>query len=221
MQHFKIILPYTLLVFLLFTQSCSNNNTVIQQDKLSLIISEMYLADQFIDNNPQFRAQADTLQVYSSIFRKYGYTTTDYSNSIKYYIKKGDTYKKINLQAKEILVKKSAELNKKLNIISEEWWATAQIAETPIKDLYKNIYIRSIKWIIVPRDTVIWKINDSIITDVPQNKLWWHNNIILKNNTITIIKHNSTIDDEKFTRNYKMKHKRKDIKERLILKNDK
>lgn len=140
----------------------------------------MYLADQFIETHPQFKIQADTMQVYGAIFKKYGYTNAEYENSVKYYLQHGDLYKVVNQKAREILVRKNHELKQQLDLkhgVLNSWWATDTIRTLAIEQLYQNPYLRSIKWIVTPRDTIIWQMKDSILTDIPHNITWWHNNM--------------------------------------------
>ena len=58
---------------LLLFQGCLQDG-VIDKATMSRIVMEMYLADQYIEGNPQMRAQTDSLAVYPAIMEKYGYT---------------------------------------------------------------------------------------------------------------------------------------------------
>lgn len=198
MQHLKKIIPYIFLVILILTQSCTSNEEVMGEEEFSVILSEMYLADQFIETHPQFRAQTDTMRLYSAIFKKHGYTDAKYEESVKYYLQHGDLYKVIHKQARNILVQKSNQLKQLLDLkrgVLNDWWATDTIRTLTIPQLYQNPYLRSVKWIVIPRDTIIWEMKDSILTDIPQNITWWNNNmdfifndsVIKKTNKIQLI----------------------------------
>ncbi len=180
MRYFQKIWPLILLVGMTVMQSCGENKTIIKEDKLSRIIGEMYLADQYIEQSPQYRAQTDTMRLYDAIFRKYGYTGEDYRNSVEYYLKKGNTYKKIHYRAKEILQERENELKKILEIqsgIPAGWWASDSVKTIPVQFLEKDPYLRSVKWILLWDAPVEWEFfRDSAITDIPQNIYWWKNN---------------------------------------------
>jgi Domain of unknown function (DUF4296) len=220
MQHLKKIIPYIFLVILILTQSCKSNKDVIGEEEFSVILSEMYLADQFIESHQQFRAQADTMQVYSAIFKKYGYTSAEYEKSVQYYLQRGDLYKTVNQKAREILVHKNNKLKQLLDLkrgVLNSWWATDTIRTLTIEQLYQNPYLRSVKWIVVPRDTIIWQMKDSILTDIPHNITWWNNNMdfIFNDSVIKKISNIQLIINEKDSSKLHIPDIRKANKKRL------
>lgn len=198
MQYIKNPVPFLLLMILLAASSCGNRQNIIKEDKFALIISEMYLADQFVEQNPHYRGQADTLNLYNTIFTKYGYTREDYMNSVRYYLQKGNTYKKIHRQAREILAQREKELLKQLEILSgiaEGWWAADTINTLPIPYLEADPYLRAVKWILLPDAPVTWKFTDSALVDIPQNLYWWENNTRLVTNDTLINRHHILTKD--------------------------
>lgn len=219
MQYIKTQVPFLLLMILLAAASCGNKKNIIKEDKFALIISEMYLADQFVEQNPHYRGQADTLNLYTTIFTKYGYTRDDYMNSVKYYLQKGNTYKKIHRQAREILAQREREILKQLEIlngIAEGWWAVDSINIFPIPYLQADPYLRSVKWLLLPDAPVTWKFTDSALVDIPQNLYWWENNTRLVTNDTLINRYNILTKDyllrlERFPEDKKQKgaHSRK------------
>lgn len=198
MQYIKNPVPFLLLMILFAASSCGNRKNIIKEDKFALIISEMYLADQFVEQNPNYRGQADTLNLYNTIFTKYGYTREDYMNSVRYYLQKGNTYKKIHRQAREILAQRERELLKQLEIlngIAEGWWAVDSINILPISYLQADPYLRAVKWILLPDAPVAWKFTDSALVDIPQSLYWWENNTRLVTNDTLINRYNILTKD--------------------------
>lgn len=198
MQYIKNPVPFLLLMLLFAASSCGNKKDIIQEDKFALIISEMYLADQFVEQNPDYRGQADTLNLYNTIFKKYGYNREDYMNSVKYYLQKGNTYKKIHRQAREILAQREKEILKQLEIMTgivEGWWAVDTLETLPIPYLQAEPYLRSVKWILLQNAPVTWQFTDSALVDIPQNLDWWENNIRLVTNDTLINRYNILTKD--------------------------
>ena len=68
---------------------------IIGARELSDIYAEMFLADQWINDNPSMKRTADTTQFYETIFHKFGYTFEDYDASVNYYLKRPEKYKRI------------------------------------------------------------------------------------------------------------------------------
>lgn len=180
MHYLKIIFPCVLIVNLIITQSCNKEKGIIAEEKFATILSEMYLADQYIERTPQLRGQTDTLVVYEALFRKHGYTSDNYKKSVEYYLQKGDSYKKLHQQAREILALRDGELKKLLDIKNgtlPKWWAVDTIKTIKIENLREDTYLRALKWIILQNAPVAWQFKDSAIIDIPQNIKWWQHNI--------------------------------------------
>ena len=157
------------------------DDVVIGKKTLSRILSEMYLADQYIDRNPVMEAQADTMFVYRAILAKYGYTVDDYRYSLKYYLQDRDTYSQILKSTRHILDKRHDELEKlvvdarKLERLRlERWWGLDSTRKIAPAELRYDPLLRGVRWLVIPKEKVQkWKMADSAIVDIPQNPLWW------------------------------------------------
>ena len=66
-----------LLAVLCCTAGCGRRARVIPDSKMKRIVAEMYLADQWVRDNPDGRKIADTTLFFDQIFRRYGYTFED------------------------------------------------------------------------------------------------------------------------------------------------
>lgn len=142
----------------------------------------MYLADQFVEVNPRFRGQTDTLILYEAVTNKYGYTFNDYQRSIEYYLQKGDDLKKIHTKAKDILTNRRDEVDR---LIAKEsgkrvaWWALDSLQNKSVNHLWKEPFLRSVRWLVMQNDSIEWNVMDTVVYDIPRNPLWWNNNTLL------------------------------------------
>lgn len=76
-----------------FCMLCSYGCTrIIPEKKMLLILEEMFVTDQWVRDNYQWKAASDTSWLYDPIFKKYGYTFKDYDATIKRYIEDSDAY---------------------------------------------------------------------------------------------------------------------------------
>lgn len=90
--------------------SCGRRERVIPREEMAEIYAEMYVLDQWLDENGSFRREADTSLVYAPVFGKYGYTTDDYLRSVSAYMKDPTRYSRILRRTSEILNARLAEL---------------------------------------------------------------------------------------------------------------
>ena len=90
--------------FLAAALSCSRGAKVIPVRKMEKIYKEMFLADQWLSDNPSKRSKADTTWFYEPIFNKYGYDVEDYRRSVDFYLSDPKRYA-------EMLGKVSSELS--------------------------------------------------------------------------------------------------------------
>jgi hypothetical protein len=72
--------------------SCSRGPKTIPQKKMKEIYKEMFLADQWLQDNPGKRAKADTTWFYKPILEKYGYTMVDYYHTVAVYLEDPKRY---------------------------------------------------------------------------------------------------------------------------------
>ena len=175
----RIISTTTVLFSIIILFAC-NKDKIIPQNQMAEIISKMYLADQYIEQNPILNAQKDTNRVYEAIFNSYGYSKSDYFNSTKYYLGYKDSYKTIHFQAKQMLAKRLKELtiickNSDINLVP--WWLTDTIKTLNQQQLEANYKFRALKWLAMPHIIFNWKFTDSIQLDFPSNANWWVNNL--------------------------------------------
>ena len=108
--------------------SCGKKGKVISRGDMAEIYAEMFVMDQRIADDREARGMADTTLVYEPIFRKYGYTSDDYRNSMAYYLKDPDRYARILRESTVILEDKLKELRAekaRLESISEGRKASA------------------------------------------------------------------------------------------------
>ena len=71
----------------LFAAGCSRGPEVIPKSKMEKICTDLFLADEWLMENDNFRAVVDTSLFYEPIFRKYGYDTEDFRASLEYYMR--------------------------------------------------------------------------------------------------------------------------------------
>ena len=63
----------------------------------------MFLADEWVKDNPAVRRQVDTSLIYEPIFNAYGYTTDDYLKSVEHYMGDTERYARMLKKAGDIL----------------------------------------------------------------------------------------------------------------------
>ena len=91
----------TLICFCLLP-SCRRARIISARD-MSAIYAEMFLADQWLNDNYQAKRTADTTRFYESIFRKYGHDFKDYDASVNYYLRRPEKYRRIAERAQKKL----------------------------------------------------------------------------------------------------------------------
>lgn len=96
-------LPAYLLLVLCLISSCKRGNRVIPKDKFAEIYAEMFVLDQWLDDNRDVRRRADTTLVYAPVLDKYGYSYDDYLASVDKYMKDPMRYSRILRSTAEIL----------------------------------------------------------------------------------------------------------------------
>ena len=104
-----ILLLLTLLATL---AGCGRKGRVIPGKKLMKLYMEMYLADQWLRDNPDARKAADTTLFFDPIFRRHGYTFEDFDRSVHFYLDRPEKYGKLLNKAADRIRKESAELQK-------------------------------------------------------------------------------------------------------------
>lgn len=129
--------------------SCSKEEEkIIPGNTLSEILAEIYLVDQYMDEKPMSWQQKDTIAIYEAVFNKYGYTYTDYNNSLAHYLYRSDKLTKIYKNARTILENRRDEVQKEVNRIAErrvDWPTRGEVRGVDMKDLKDYPYLKSIK----------------------------------------------------------------------------
>ena len=172
------------LMSVLLLQGCSQEG-IIGKKTMAAIVEEMFIADQYLDKTPDMLAQTDSLSVYPAILAKYGYTVEDYRNSIEYWLQEGGEYNNILKAAQksmeekvdrlDILVQKARNEKKSL----DKWWALDSVRKVEPVELLYDPLLRGVRWLVVPGERLQkWNMLDSAVVDIPQNPVWWQNNMV-------------------------------------------
>lgn len=110
MKRFPAYLVVLALAVGLSLASCGKKERVIPREKMAEIYAEMYVLDQWLDENRSLRREAETSLVYAPVLDKYGYTYDDYLNSVNVYMKDPTRYSRILRRTSEILGSRLTEL---------------------------------------------------------------------------------------------------------------
>ena len=95
---------HILLVLLLASSAaCSRGSRVIPERKMTELIADMFIADQWLHDFPQYRSKADTTLFYDAVFRMHGYTFEDYQASLDFYIDHPDKFIKVSQKAADLI----------------------------------------------------------------------------------------------------------------------
>ncbi len=106
---------YTILIVACTLCSSCKREVIIPKDKMSEIIKELYLADQYISVHHKYSAQRDSSKLFAAILNEYGYSAEDYRRSTSYYLERKDSYKNILTAAKELLIERQNILKERVN----------------------------------------------------------------------------------------------------------
>lgn len=102
-----------LLVFLLLLAACGGRKgRVIPEKKMAALYADMFLSDQWLKENKEARASADTTLFFDPVFEKHGYTFADYEKSIEYYSAEPEVLSRIIDSASASLKRQSDRYNK-------------------------------------------------------------------------------------------------------------
>ena len=108
-RSLHIILAVLAVAMLLL--SCSRGR-VIPRRTFVKIYAGMFLADEWVKDNPSVRRQVDTSLLYETIFESYGYTTDDYLKSVEHYMGDTERYARMLKKAADILKEKGAAIRR-------------------------------------------------------------------------------------------------------------
>lgn len=104
-----IIIFLTLVATLI---GCGRRARIIPKKDLAKIYADMYVADQWLLANSEYRSQADTSLFYEPIFENYGYTTEDYQKSVNHYMQDAKRFSDILSKSAEIIDAQLSEVQK-------------------------------------------------------------------------------------------------------------
>ena len=108
-----------LLSFVLAVTSCSKGGRVLSEHKMELLYADMFLADQWLRDHPQYRSTADTTLFFDPIFEKHNITFEDYDASLKYYVSNPEVLAEITQKASARLQKMADSMNKEVERLAE------------------------------------------------------------------------------------------------------
>lgn len=131
----RIVLPVVVIAVVL--GACSREARVIPVRKMERIYREMFLADQWLADNPDKKVTADTTWFYEPIFEKYGYTLKDYQKSVDYYLNDPKRYAEMMGRVSDGLRAELNVLNKKIALEDK-----ARFEADSIANVRKSLRIR-------------------------------------------------------------------------------
>ena len=162
-----------LLAALLIFGSCSRGR-VIPRAKMVDIYADMFMADQWIKEDYQYRRMTDTSLLYEPILESYGYTTDDYLKSVEKYMKDPERFSRILKRTAKKLEKEAASLERKMDKVRFSQTSRQEIMEW-MRQVISNRILDSLvfsSFVKEPSDTswdgvrmVIdssWRIKDSL-----------------------------------------------------------
>ncbi|MCI1719442.1 MAG: DUF4296 domain-containing protein [Bacteroidales bacterium] len=163
-----------------FCISCKSHVKVLDKNKMAEIAGQLYLADQYAKQNPEFYNQADSVLMYKPIFDKYGCTLEQYRSSLKYYMSDNNSYYKILKKAEEILQAQLNQLGGADLAGSSHYSIMDSVIMRGGAYVAANPNLRAQRWIIAQYENYTCNMLDSFCTDIPQNSEWWQNNLKIK-----------------------------------------
>ena len=128
--------------------SCTRGR-VIPRSTFVKIYADMFLADEWIKDNPDKRRQVDTSLVYEAIFESYGYTTDDYLKSVEHYMTDTERYSRMLKKAGDILERKGKAIRIKeehLNKSGEHLKVARDVCEERFLSFSPDSLIRGKDW---------------------------------------------------------------------------
>lgn len=184
MGYIRTILKPILAVVVAYAVMGCGGKGIINKDAMSRIVAQMYLADQYVERNPDMNGQTDSLAVYQAVIERNGHTVEEYYASVKHYLQKDDEYNKILKRAmssmEEYLKVLDAEVLRleKLRRGPTKWWALDSVRKMNPSELLYNPVMRGVRWMVIPQEKIEkWTMGDSAVVDIPVNPLWWENTL--------------------------------------------
>ncbi len=138
------ILRIALPVIAVVLSACAREAKVIPVRKMERIYREMFLADQWLADNPDKRVAADTTWFYEPIFSKYGFTLKDYQKSVDHYLNDPKRYAEMLGRVSDRLRTESGDLNRKIALEDKARFKADSIARVR-KSLPMNTFRSAIE----------------------------------------------------------------------------
>lgn len=102
---------YAILALAVFVLASCNGKGIIPRSDMAEITADLFMVDQWFEQNQRYARMTDTSLVYAEVFEKYGYTGDDYLKSLDYYMLDSDRYVKVVKKSRSILEKRLKAVN--------------------------------------------------------------------------------------------------------------
>ncbi len=135
---------------------CSEGGRVIPKKDMIDLYADMFLADQWLRENPAARSAADTTLFFDPIFSRHGYSFQDYEKSIEYYSGKTEELAEVMDSVSKRLKKRSEYYVKLSERISK---VNAENERLRVDYRVSDFSDDSLAW---AADGVLWPVRDSI-----------------------------------------------------------
>ena len=112
------------IVLVLLAAVACQRTRIIPRDTLADIYMDMFLADQVVREENIPHAQMDTTLLYEAVFRKYGYDTDDYLNSVRHYLKDPERFAKV---FESVAKRLEGEIDALDKIVQHQEWVASQL----------------------------------------------------------------------------------------------
>lgn len=96
-RHFTVAV--LLFACIVLSGSCERLRGIIPEEDMVSLYADMFLADQWLRDNPDMRKKADTTLFFDPIFERYGYSFKEYDKSLVYYTAHPDRFADITSRA--------------------------------------------------------------------------------------------------------------------------
>jgi len=111
------ITAYLFLALVLLSLGGCKSHRIIPKKDMVEIYADMFIADQWVGNDRARNRHADTTLLYEPIFRKYGYDTEDFRESVNYYLKDPERYARMLKKTAAKLQARTDELHRRIEAL--------------------------------------------------------------------------------------------------------
>lgn len=92
----------------LLTTACRSDR--IPREDMKIVLKELLLTDLQISSNEELKRLADSSWVYAPVLRKFGYTDTQFYNTVSYYVGRPDRFRSLLSQLREDVTEERRQL---------------------------------------------------------------------------------------------------------------